>query len=1072
MASGASKSRQPGTCNGPQGARCSPAEECSREMHTKMCKKIAQLTKVIYALNTKNDEHEASIQALKEAHEEEIKHIHAETMETILQYKSKMGEEQVLRKRIQTLEDMLGQHQMLKEEASAKFIMCKKQVAERELRTEGKQPELISFLSRELLDMKTDFENKLQHLNQESESLVNDCKTFERENLDTKESLDDKHRVEMQVVLNEMENLKSENRKIIEEYAEKTSKLRAFYEKEKDTLKKAMQQSVADMQKQCQQREMEQRKINEAQEAVLLQQVKKLEADLEAKSQKINELKKHSQKLKEKTQDLEIQLRESKQDILKSKSTMKKLEEELPVAKDKLILQENEILRKAEGMETIVNAQCRAANPADELKDQIVQLQQKTSTKESHSGKKDSEDTKVPNQSEDPAATMKDDMKQWQKEELRKIKRQSDEEKMRLKEQLVKGLEDLVKKHTLEIKSVQASMEAERKTLQKELQLQLEELRKKSENEIKQLQREKEALSGKLQDSSLEVSRLQEFISQNQDLPKFSECLQTYSRKIHKEQDELDSLQSEATEVQSPSVQHKDISKLQRERGRCQETPKAQMRIKSEEKPRLESTSVSKKEDRQSASVPLQKEKTKHVKPLQEEWHNHKADLEAQVAQLKQALDQQAHNFKDALQKHNLQSNKEKEKLLQDLQDIIKQSQNVKVQLEASNQRALKKLEKNKNQELKEIEERLKREYNNSIKIHDQSHRLEIRALEEKTKNELQGELEKIQKQQTQLLESLRMDLSEQQESCASHRKQIEDLQMELKNVWSLKQHQEGNSQNQIKSLNDDLEKCQNEISGLKKENSLLKDTMELLSAQVDLQKQEAAQLQDREKQHRRLLEDDLKGKHKKELDVLKQDHCKEIQNMVSDFSSAQAHLQAKNVSLETELKELEEKSRKRESRQEDMQLISCLQDKLSEREEIIRHLMEGRKFHHSLLPTTEVYRNRSFSFNPSPGCLTPSMKKKKLDDVPSRVVSVPNLASYAKSFLSCDLRSKRSSPQITKSTSLDQSPSCIRACYQSTQSSDSSTATRKQDNEASKFIDDKKQDPRHQEWFTKYFSF
>lgn len=252
---------------------------------------------MIYALNTKNDEHEASIQALKEAHEEEIKHIHAETKETVLQYKSKIGEEQVLRKRIQTLEDMLGQHQMLKEEASAKFIMCKKQ-----LRTEGKKPELTSSLSKEMLDMKTDFENKLQHLNQESESLVNDCKTFERENLDTKESLDEKHRVEMQVVLNEMENLKSENQKIIEEYAEKTSKLQAFYEKEKDTLKKAMQQSVADIQKQCQQREMEQRKINEAQEAVLLQQVKKLEADLEVKSQKINELKKHSQKLKEKTQ--------------------------------------------------------------------------------------------------------------------------------------------------------------------------------------------------------------------------------------------------------------------------------------------------------------------------------------------------------------------------------------------------------------------------------------------------------------------------------------------------------------------------------------------------------------------------------------------------------------------------------------------------------------------------------------------------------------------------------------------------------------------------------------------------
>lgn len=69
--------------------------------------------------------------------------------------------------------------------------------------------------------------------------------------------------------------------------------------------------------------------------------------------------------------------------------------------------------------------------------------------------------------------------------------------------------------------------------------------------------------------------------------------------------------------------------------------------------------------------------------------------------------------------------------------------------------------------------------------------------------------------------------------------------------------------------------------------------------------------------------------------------------------------------------------------------------------------------------------------------------QKKKTVEVPSRVVSVPNLASYAKSFLSCDLRSKRSAPQITKSTSLDRSPGCLRVGSPSTQSSDSSAATR-----------------------------
>lgn len=71
------------------------------------------------------------------------------------------------------------------------------------------------------------------------------------------------------------------------------------------------------------------------------------------------------------------------------------------------------------------------------------------------------------------------------------------------------------------------------------------------------------------------------------------------------------------------------------------------------------------------------------------------------VAQLKQILDQQASNFKESLQKHSLQSNKEKEKLLQDLQNIIKENQNVKLQLEASHQKVLKMLEKSKNQELK-----------------------------------------------------------------------------------------------------------------------------------------------------------------------------------------------------------------------------------------------------------------------------------------------------------------------------------------------------------------------------------
>ncbi|XP_063013762.1 protein FAM184B isoform X4 [Melospiza melodia melodia] len=728
MASGINNIHQPGTCNGSKAARSSSAEECNREMHVKMCKKIAQLTKVIYALNTKNDEHEDSIQALREAHEEEIQNILAETRETILQCKSKAEEEQLLRKHIQALEIAVAHHKRLKEEALAELILCKRQAEEKESRTEEKQAQTAA-------DTTAGFENKLSHLNQESDGLLNDCKAFRGENLDKKLNLDEKCSMKRHTAMNEIENLKSENQKTTEEYIQKTTKLQAPCEMEKETLKIAMQQSVIETN--SQQGETEQKKSSGTEEGFLLQQVKKLEADLEEKSQKINEKKKHSQKLKERIQ---------------------------------------------------------------------------------------------------------------------------------------------------------------------ELQTQLDEFKRKSECELKQLEKEKEVLTGKLQNSSLEV------------------------------------------------------------------------------------------------------------------------------AQLKQILEQQANNFKESLKKHNLQSNKEKEKLLQDLQNTIKENQNVKLQLEASHQKVLKMLEKSKNQELKEAEERLKKEFNETFKIQHQSHRLEIQTLEEKAKKELHDELEQIQKQQALLLGSLRMELSEQQTSCTNLKKQIEELQMELRSVRTLKKQQEGSSQSQIRSLHDELEKCQSEISELKRENLLLKDTMELLSAELETQKQEAAQLQDRDKQHRRL-------------------------------------------------KELEEKSKKWESRPEDTHLINCLQDKLSEREEIIKQLVEGRKCQHSLVANTDSYRNRSFSFNPNTACLTPSMKQKKKVEVPSRVVSVPNLASYAKSFLSCDLRSKRSAPQITKSTSLDRSSGCLRVGSPSTQSSDSTAATRTHGNEHEQMNneqtkDDQKQDPQHQEWLTKYFSF
>ena len=45
------------------------------DFHHKMSKKIAQLTKVIYNLNTKNDDHEFQLKSLADTYENEIEEV-------------------------------------------------------------------------------------------------------------------------------------------------------------------------------------------------------------------------------------------------------------------------------------------------------------------------------------------------------------------------------------------------------------------------------------------------------------------------------------------------------------------------------------------------------------------------------------------------------------------------------------------------------------------------------------------------------------------------------------------------------------------------------------------------------------------------------------------------------------------------------------------------------------------------------------------------------------------------------------------------------------------------------------
>ncbi|XP_075799748.1 protein FAM184B isoform X2 [Microtus pennsylvanicus] len=887
-----SKIHTPGTCASSKADARAGSDwrmDCDPEMHVKMCKKIAQLTKVIYALNTRQDEAEASAESLREAHQEELQDAVAETRARLLQEQGRPSEDaEALLKRIQTLESALELQKRLTQEALAESASCKLETKERELRAEAEHAERVLTLSKEMLELKADYEKRLQLLtNHEGPQWV----PLSQESPDA--TAESGQRPGMHQVLLEVERLRSENQQLSQDYARKAEELQATYERENEAIRQAMQQSVSEALWQWQEKESGLRKNFQVQESALQAQVRKLEGDLEHRGRKISDLKKYAQKLKERVQDLDVQLREARQENSELKSTARKLGEKLAIAKDRLMLQECHVTQETD----VVKTENEVLGKTKDL--EVCSLHPKLC----HCSKGGSE-TKT----KKGASGEIERLKQKYEEDLRKVRHQTEEEKQQLREQLGKRLEDLVKKHTVEMKSARSSVEVERK---------------------------------KLKDPR--------------------------------------------SKPQDPSLA------LPKEEG--PEKPTAEEGSSSDEEEKRIGEPLKEGSDLQPPQGSVLKEKAVEIGHQPEDW----------------------------------------------------QSQTVKLQTQATAE--------------------LLKASGHSVQSQHQAHLLELQALEEEARQELQEEHEQTQVQQPLLLESLRQELAEQL-SASGQQKALEMLPNE----------QRAPGTNHTFTAEDvgvtgppGSVPCAAE-KGLLEENAQLQDTVLRLRAEVEQHLQEALQLRE---QHR-LLEEDQKAQRAMEVEALRQEHRKEMQAMVADFSGVQARLQARLAALEAELKDSGEKPGKGTSRPEDLQLIGRLQTRLKEREDIIRQLTEERRFHYAAFPSAMSHRNRSFSFNPHPGYLTPSMKKKKMEEVPSRVVSVPNLASYAKNFLSGDLSSRINAPPITKSPSLDPSPSCGQpTSYKPTQLLDGKTATRAQDGEPGQAKEaPQKQGSPHQEWFTKYFSF
>ncbi len=281
------------------------------DLHLKMSKKIAQLTKVVYALNTKNDEQDSIVEYLKERHESEMQQLLRETKSRVNELQQRIEKYEQQKADMQKLDQRLRDESEKRTQIVQQFEQYKISVKEKEEKLQAENEMKASASVKQLLATKNDFEKQLEDFKKTRELLEKD-KDKAMEELVSKhhEELDQlmkAHRLRYDEVVKDKEKIKTdleakikdlgnspeifraEREKIEGEYIAKLEKLKSLYEKELSHAKEATEKAEASV-KALQQRETDLRNSWKNQEKQYKDRILVLRKDFDTTKDQVLEL--------------------------------------------------------------------------------------------------------------------------------------------------------------------------------------------------------------------------------------------------------------------------------------------------------------------------------------------------------------------------------------------------------------------------------------------------------------------------------------------------------------------------------------------------------------------------------------------------------------------------------------------------------------------------------------------------------------------------------------------------------------------------------------------------------------
>uniref|UniRef100_G3TZE1 Family with sequence similarity 184 member A n=2 Tax=Elephantidae TaxID=9780 RepID=G3TZE1_LOXAF len=598
------------------------------------------------------------------------------------------------------------------------------------------------------------------------------------------------------------------------------------------------------------------------------------------------------------------------------------------------------------------------------------------------------------------------------------------------------------------IEAVHSNAIKDKKKLQMELEEQYKKEKVNLEEDKNQLQQKlenlKEELEDKLNTANQEVDHLQDLVRQSEQGLGSAEgliaSLQDSQERLQNELDltkgrlkeTKDALLNVEGELEHERQQHEEALAAMKEEEKLRVDKMAHdLEIKWTENLRQECSKLREElrlqheEDKKSAMSQLLQLKEREKNAAKDSWQKKVEDLLNQISLLKQNLEMQLSQSQTSLQQLQAQFTQERQRLTQELEELEEQHQQRHKSLKEAHVLAFQTMEEEKEKEQRALENHLQQKHSAELQSLKDAHRESMEGFRIEMEQELQTLRFELEDEGKAMLASLRSELNHQHAAAIdllrhSHHQELAAAKMELERSVDISRRQSQEHMCRITDLQEELRHRDRHISDLDSEVQHLHENINALTKELEFKGKEVLRIRSESNQQMRL-------------------------------------------------EEMEEKYLQRESKAEDIQMITELKAMLTERDQVIKKLIEDNKFYQLELVNRETNFNKVFNSSPTVGVINPLTKQKKKNDKSptNRFVSVPNLSALESGGVG-NGHPNRLDP-IPNSPVHDIEFNSSKPLPQPVPAKEPKTFLSPPQSEASPVPSP---DPQRQEWFARYFTF